>query len=324
MSTTRRSLVRRTVLLLTLTALTVSLLFAAYDGVHHKAEPLSSRTAPAILEVAGAQTALWEANEAAQAALEDGEPELTGTGYLVYVAAANQSLATAAEAGVSGEQRRRTLQTVTGLIVAYTSWVEHAYRAADEPALRAAYLYYADSMLTGPESGIFAWLDDFQDGQRETLVKQATFEPAQRWQWGAALLLGVVLVGLLVESQLVLRRRFRRRHNPWLLGATVALVLALAMLVTFTAQTHTAMDQAHDHLVRSVQTWEDSAQNPAVGTEDVSESIREAGQGVSSAMRGTGWRADLTVWVLVFGLLLAALMVRGVQPRLDEYRFEAQ
>ncbi|WP_046497524.1 hypothetical protein [Streptomyces odonnellii] len=314
MSVTRRSLQRRATVLLALITLAVLTLFLAYDGVHGDAAGLRSRTAPAILDVAAAQTALRKADESARAAPYSGPAETvgTGSGYRIQIAAASQSLARAAEGGVAGEAGLRTLQTVTGLVVAYTGLIEQADRSPAGSELRAGYLHYADSMLNRPDVGILARLQSLQTEQSEVLSAQTSLDWFTRTVWGVALLLCAALVAVLAETQLFLRRRFRRRHNVSLLSATVLLGLALAALAVFTVQTQTAKDLSHGQLTRAARQYSTGA---------VSETTTEVAEEVAAELGDTGWRAGLIGWVPLLGPLLGALVVRGMQPRIAEYRY---
>ncbi|MFF3754178.1 hypothetical protein ACFYYH_27575 [Streptomyces sp. NPDC002018] len=317
MSATRRSLQRRGLLLLVLIVLAVLALFLAYDGVHGDTAGLRARTAPAILDVAAAQTALREADESARDARYSGPAETvgTGSGYRIHIAVASQSLARAAEGSVAGESGLRALQTVNGLVVAYSGLIEQADRSPAGSALRAGYLHYAERMLKRPDIGILARLDHLQSEQREVLSEQTSFDGSPRVGWAVAVALCAGLVVALAETQVFLRRRFRRRHNPWLLGATALLGLTLAALAVLTAQTQTAKELSHGRLTRTASQY--SAGSVAGPTTQVAELV-------GTDMRDTGWRAGLIGWVPLLGPLLVTLVVRGMQPRIAEYRYRAR
>ncbi|MGP3972174.1 hypothetical protein [Streptomyces sp. 6N223] len=219
MSTTRRWLVRRTVALLALTATTAATLLAAYGGVHRHVEPLRTQISPAILEVTAARKALFAAHGVATTTLESSNFELVGTGgtYRTQIAVANQSLSRAAEAGVAGESGLRQLQTVAGLIVAYSGWIEQADRSRNASALRDAYLFYAQDTLDGIENLLTR---EIQELQKEELARQAS----PTWLVWSALGLAALLVGLCVALAALPRAnpaslpslwaRLRRRGRP--------------------------------------------------------------------------------------------------------------
>ncbi|MDT0309032.1 hypothetical protein RM780_19000 [Streptomyces sp. DSM 44917] len=334
MSDTRRSLVRRSAALLALTAATVVVLFAAYRGVHDTAAPLREETAPAILDVTAARNALREAGAVSREGPGSG-------GFRVQIAVANQSLARAAEAGVLGEPGLRTLETVTGLIVSFSGWLELADRLPDEAPLREAYLHYAEHMLTGSGSGsgILERLDTLQtgrpgppeeggvDGQADVLADQASFGWPLRAAWALALLGTAALVALLAETQVFLHRRFRRLLNPWLLAATLTLVLGVAALAVLAAQTHDAKAASRADLAGIL-----AASEPAPGgagsrdtdTDSVARTIRTTAEEVAADMRDTDWRAGLTGLVPILGLVLVAQVTLGVAPRIAEYRYRSR
>jgi hypothetical protein len=387
-STTRRWLARRTTALLTLTAFTVATLLAAYAGVHGSADPLRTQTAPAILEVAAAKTALREAHSAARTTLDsDSASDLVGTGedYRSQLAAANQSLARAAEADVAGEPGLRQLQTIAGLIVAYTGWIEQAERSGDNLAQREAYLHYAWSVL----DEIVGLLDrEVQDPQSEELARQATpwwlvgsawvvavalcagfaaLSPGRRaslrerlrrrstpqlvaaalalapltvwlvaqvprrwllWSaWVVAVVLCAALAALLLSTQAALRERFRRRYSRPLLAAAGLLALTLGLFVTFTAWTVSDMSDAREDLMAAVDCADghDSAceepENADAATR-VTNTLLETSPEVGSTLGEHYTQPVFTSWIWISAPAIASLILRGMLPRLAEYRYQ--
>ncbi|WP_377268764.1 hypothetical protein [Peterkaempfera sp. SMS 1(5)a] len=326
MSTTRRSLVRRRSALLGLTAAAVLLLLAAYAQVHGDSGPLRNGTAPVILDVAAAETSLYLANSAAATSLRDADTaSLVGTGeeYRTQISAAGENLARAAEGNVAGEPGLQTLHTVNGLVSTYTTWIESADQAQGDQRLRLACLAYADSTLNRPDSGIIARLEVLQAQQRQVLARQVSFGSLATLCWSATAAAFLALGWVLVDTQLFLRRRFRRRLNPWLLAATALLLLVLPPLAVFTAQVHGAMQHSQQSLDRVIA----AEPPPASDADDADEAdligrrIRGTTQEVRAYMGGTAWRADLTVAIPLVGVLVVALVVAGMQPRIAEYRF---
>ncbi|WP_183091618.1 hypothetical protein [Streptomyces radicis] len=328
MSTTRRALVLRALALLILTVATMASLFTAYTGVHSQAAPVRERTAPAILDVTAAQNALLQSFDAVR---DSGTGELvsTGGGYRVQIAVANQSLARAAGAAVGGEPGLRALETVTGLIVSYSGFLEQADRHRTDAALRDGYLWYAEGTLSRDLDGILDRLDSLQDQQYDVLDGQVSFDRGAQLAWGATLLSAAALLLVLIETQVLLRRRFRRRYNLGLLGATATLLIALGGAVHVTAETQSALDAAgHSLRENLVSPWvpvtgdaDTQRRGPA---EDVSDSVQNTAREVDDAMSGTDAWEGLAGLVPVLGLLLAGQMARGLWPRFDEYRFRAR
>ncbi|WP_333770743.1 ABC transporter substrate-binding protein [Streptomyces sp. IBSBF 2435] len=328
-SGTLRELTRRRLLLLVLVALTTASLFHAYRGVHADAVPLRSAGAPGVLAVDTAMDALARA----QQGVERGEG--TTGDFHTRLSVANQSLARAAAADVTGLTGRQTLQTVTGLITTYSGWIEDAAGqptaaqaqatavqappasagpgrspAARSGALRTAYLDYARSVLgttaTGPaaDATVLGRLRDLQAAQQRAVRGQTDFGPLLWLEWTLALALALALLVLLTETHRFLAGRFRRRWNPAVAGAALLLVAGAAVLVVFTALTHSEMAGSRAVLSGSL----------------TGDAIPRAGARVSGRLAGTGFRAAAADWILVGGLLLAGLVLQALQPRINEYR----
>ncbi|CAG6392979.1 extracellular solute-binding protein [Streptomyces cocklensis] len=304
-SRTLRELTRRTLLLLVLVVLATGTLFQAYRGVHSDAVPLKSAGAPGVLAVDTAKDALIEAQKDID--LNDGS---TGD-FHTRLSVANLSLARAAGgADVAG---RQTIQTVTGLIATYSGWIEDAEAQPAMSPLRQAYLSYAVSTLgievTGPaaDATVMGRLAALHAEQEQSVRRQTDFGPLLWLEWSVALALALALLLLLAEAHRFSGARFRRQLNVPLLAACVLLVAGVAVLVAFTALTHAAMADARTALAR-----------PLAGN-----AIPRAGAQVSGRLADTGFRAAVTGWIPVGGLLLALLVLLGLQPRTNEYRVGA-
>ncbi|WP_105968732.1 hypothetical protein [Streptomyces geranii] len=305
MSTTGRDLTRRLRLLLALGAAATLVLFGAYRGVHDDTVPLASSSAPGILAVDTARNALGKAHQVVtrSGAVDD---DTTGE-FHTQISVAHQSLALAASENVTGLAGRHTLQTVTGLIAVYSGWVERLGKARHNPRLSAVYLHYANQVLgPGTDGDIMSRLADLRDQKMAEAERQASF-PEPLWlAWSAVLVLAVALCAALVEAQRFARRRFRHSVHPPLLAATVLCVAGVAVLSCFTLEAHRAMTGVLDQL-RTPQ--------PA------GEVAKVAGQ-VEAGMADAGFWAALSSWVLIGGVLMMALTVAGLWPRIAEYRFE--
>ena len=325
MSVTKRALLRRLYALLVLGVVFGGSLTLSYRAVHHDAVRLAHATAPALLAVDTAKNALLQAKE-------DTERGAAGSGdFQTRISVAHQSLALAAAENVTGREGRQTLQTVAGLTSVYTDWVQ---RAVAEPAgspLRCAYLHYADNTLYGAPSrpdpdrkpgtcategtgragdstsGIIGRLNDLRDRQAEVVDRQARHGASRgpvTLGWAVVLVSGAALLVVLLETQLYLRRRFKRRLNGWLLPATVLLVAGTAVLATLTRHTLGDLSAARDDLLRHQPTGD---------------AIRRAGDEVAARLGGVALHDTLTVAVLAGALLLVGLTVRGLLPWLREY-----
>jgi hypothetical protein len=304
-STTGRELTRRLQLLLALGATTTLVLYAAYRGVHDDAVPLSSASAPGVLAVDTAKSALGKA----KTAIPDAQLADAGTGdFQTQISVANQSLALAASENVTGLTGRQVLQTVTGLIAVYSGWIEQANREPAESPLRPVYLHYAERALNAPGTSedIMGRLDGLRALQLRVAAQQVSFSPPLRAGWGAVLVLSLALCGALVEAQRYARRRFRRLVNPPLLAATLLWATGVTTLGWLTLRTHSAMAASYTDLRKQP------------GREHV---ISQVGAAVADRMAQSGFRAALSVWILVAGVLLLGLIVAGLLPRIFEYRF---
>lgn len=295
MSTTGRDLRRRLWLLLTLGAVTTFVLFGAYRGVHDDTVSLSSSSAPGILAVDTARSAMEKAH------VDVGNGAIGA--FNIQISVAHQSIALAASENVAGLEGHHKLQTITGLITVYSGLVQ---RSGQEPALRDVYLHYAEQVLKGEEgseAAILSRLDDLRADQVKVAERQASF-PWSLWlAWSAVLVLCLVLCAALVEAQVFARRRFRGAVDPPLLAATLLCAAGVAVLGWFTLRAQTAMDGSLGQLRKR------------------SDDIPQVAEHVKEHMANADFWAALSNWVLVGGAVLMALTVMGMWPRISEYRF---
>ncbi|MBL1084049.1 hypothetical protein JK359_19085 [Streptomyces actinomycinicus] len=297
-STTAHDLAVRHRLLLTLSALLTLSLFLSYQGVHGDANPLRTSSAPAVLSLDTAQYALGQAQKAANSAAPTSD-------FQRQISVAVESLSAAAADDVGGTGGRQTLQTIAGLITVYAVKVQQSQLQPDGSALREAYLSYATSVLTEEHSGIQARLTALQRQQRHAVQQQTSFGPMMWLVWVVTLLLGLALAAALLETQLFLRRRFRRRFNRQLLGALVLLAGGVVTAVLFTVWTQQGMTDTRVLLDRSL----------------TGRRIPEAGQDTASYLAHTGFRAAAAVWILIGGILLMTLAETGLRRHIADYRF---
>ncbi|MEU6665534.1 hypothetical protein [Streptomyces sp. NPDC046727] len=298
-STTARDLAVRHRLLLALSALLTLALFLSYQGVHADANPLRTSSAPAVLSL---DTALYALGQAQQDA---GAPAPTSD-FQKQISVAAQSLAAAAaDDDIGGPAGRQALQTVAGLITVYSVKVQQSQLQPDGSMLREAYLSYATSILTEKGSGIQARLKALQRQQRAAVHRQTSFGPLLWLAWTVTLLLTLALGAALLETQLFLRRRFRRRYNRQLIAAAVLLLAGVVTTVLFTVWTQQGMADTRALLDR-----------PLPGR-----LIPDAGRDTASYLAHTGFRAAAAVWILIGGVLLMALAETGLRRHIDDYRF---
>ncbi|MBV2355715.1 hypothetical protein KUM39_15255 [Streptomyces sp. J2-1] len=298
-STTAHDLTLRRRLLLTLSALLTLALFASYQGVHADAGPLRTSSAPAVLAL---DTALYALDQA-QARATGSPPSFSEFQRQVSVAAQSVSRAAAGDAG--GAAGRQAVQTVAGLITGYTGMVQKAQVEPEGSLLREAYLSYATTILKSEDSGIEARLREWQREQLVAVDRQTAFGPLLLAGWSTTALLAVALAAGLAETQLFLRRRFRRRYNRGLLAAAVVLAAGFAVVLLFTVWTYRGMADTRALL-------DAAPPGPAVP---------EAGRRTAGYLAHTGFRAAAAGWIPLGGLLLMALSDAGLRPHIAEYRF---
>ncbi|MGW1000219.1 hypothetical protein [Streptomyces sp. NPDC002520] len=298
-STTAHDLSVRRRLLLALSALLTLSLFLSYEGVHGDANPLRTSSAPAVIAL---DTALYALDEAQQAATG---PTPSISEFQTHVSVATQSLTVAATDGVGGAAGRQALQTVSGLITGYTGMVQKAQVEPEGSLLRGAYLSYADSMLTATDSGIEPRLRKLQKAQQSVMKRQAGFGWLLWVGWSVTGLLLLVLAVALTETQLFLRRRFRRKYNWRILAALALTVAGFVLLAWFTWTTHRGMAGTSGRL--------DGALTGA--------DIITARHDTASDLEHTGFRAAASVWILIGGVLLMWLAERGLRRHINDYRF---
>lgn len=305
---TRAFLVRRLTALLLVTAAAVTALFAAYYGVSRNTTAVSERSTPAILQVAAAIDALHAADARAERSLTGPTTDVEGLGedYRNEMSTAGQSLAQAVKSTTGGKAARQSLLTIAGLVSSYSDLVEQAYVNRGNDDLRDAYLSYARAMLTRDDDGVLARLGTVQKGQQKVLRAQTSFGWLLAFAWWVLVpALFLTLAVLLVVTQRALRHRFRRLVNPWLATAT-ALLIAVVPLAAFAYQTQERLASAGRTLHRT----------------NIGSSGGETAEEVASTMGGTHWRAGAVGWIPPGGAVLAALVLIGLQPRIDEYRFQ--
>ncbi|MEU5270672.1 hypothetical protein AB0G77_19455 [Streptomyces hygroscopicus] len=307
MSGTRAFLVRRLAALLVVTALAVSTLLAAYYGVSRNTAAVTDRSTPAILQVAAATEALRGSYHEAEGSLNGSTTDVEGLGenYRTRLSTAGQSLAQAVKSTTGGEPARRSLLTVAGLVSSYSDIIEQAYVNRDNANLRAAYLSYARTMLERSDGDILGRLRAVQARQLHVLEEQTSFGWLLSCAWLLVPVLFLTLAGLLGHTQYFLRRHFRRLVNPWLATAT-ALLVAVVPLAVFTYQTQDRLESARTTL----------------SADDIGSDSGGTAKEVAATMRDTHWRAGAVGWIPLGGTALAALIVAGLQPRIDEYRFQ--
>jgi hypothetical protein len=355
-STTRRTLLRLRLALLGLTAAVLAMSAWSFAATQTVLSTVRDQTAPAVLDVASAHAALVQAHAAAVSSFVDGGAALVGPGeqYETDLAVAEQDLARAAGDNAAGSPGGTELQLIAGLLTTYSGWISQAdthLRDAPTGPLHLTDLWYAARSLVGDDQTL-AHLETLADEQRQELDQQLTADwlnPVTVLAW---LVPSLLLLALLLHTQRFLRRRFRRQYNPWLIGATAVLVLLVGATSTellMAGRAHTASaaltayvsasDQqsaavfagAEQHLVQLVRTTCGPPGKPdgcgdtmpttpppvlLTAPRPTASSAADATAGFASATE-FGW---LLVVIPVLAGIVAALVLAGLQPRVDEYR----
>ncbi|MFF2350825.1 hypothetical protein ACFVVL_13675 [Kitasatospora sp. NPDC058115] len=223
-STTARTLRRLRGALVAGSLLTGALCLVVSGRAHAGSDAVGGRAAPAVLRAEAAYGALADAQRAAVQGFLQETVVLGGLGdrYRNDIAAINQNLAELARYDVAGPTAASDMQRVEGLVVNYNTQIEQAaadYRRSGSltqalPALWYAELQYREASET---------LDVLrQDGKTALAARLDSV-----WLADATDLLFLVpfalVLALFARTQVVLRRRFRRRLNAWLAPAVLAL-----------------------------------------------------------------------------------------------------
>lgn len=356
---TRARLIRLFGLLLATTLVMLAVSLGAVLSVLDAARTVRDRTTEAVLEVAAARAALSEADQAAIDAFRTGEANLAGPGqdYANSLAGASQSLAKVAEANQAGAAGTGTLQVVEGLVAAYSGAVGQAdahFRQPGSEVLGVADLWYASRLLHGPD-GVLAQLTALQGLQRAALDDQLEdgMSPGLLPVW---LLAPAAAAAVLVGTQWYLWRRFRRRFNLPLLGATaltvgvgvtLAVVLGLQLRLddvrartdavladrqTGIATTDSAgqtglavlLARHCDRAAGCGSTVADFVAQPRFAAAAVDEGKVDAGtEAVTAGARDAADSGGVEYLAPAFSVAALGLIAWGMSRRIDEYRYRA-
>lgn len=365
-STTRQALLRLVGVLLVLTVAVSVTSIVTFSRTHNAADVVDRRAAPAIVQLAIARAALVKADAAAITSLRSGATQVAGPGqeFQNQIAIASQSLTRIAETNMAGEQGSRSLQFVEGLLVTYAGLIGeaagHSGQQEGGRTVSVAALWSASRLLhEGGENGILDRLNyltvDHLSVLRDEHATNATTT------WDAAVLFGpiVALFAMLLVAQVFLRRRFRRRFNPWLLTATVLLVALtvvsslvfvsgsrldvatgeLQALIVDMREKSSAIDAAAQHTLGdlldsacgnaacsdTITFFRDQLNEVEATADDVrdpprTDEIRRVNDQTAAASANAG----LVTWIAVASVLIAASVLLGFRSRLIEYRYRSR
>jgi len=202
---------------------------------------LKDRRVPAVLALDQAAAALTEADRASATSLVSGAFSLTGPGqdYQDAVKRANQSLTAASDLHAGDPDARARLTRVNALMVEYTIMVGLAQTGGDGP-LSLANVFYASDLRRQMVTSLYAQRDadlaDIREARSTWWVGTYVAVP-----FGAA---AFVLLVLLLFAHRYVRRRFRRRIDPFLLAAAAATAVLIAWTVLHAQTTHDRLAEA--------------------------------------------------------------------------------
>lgn len=331
-------------------------------ALHSTASDFHAHSAPSIVAVLAARAALVEADAEAACSFATGGVRVAGPGeqYQNQISVANQSLAQVAEHNIAGDKASQQIQLIDGLLAAYTGLIERADSAYQQNApLGAVYLWYASRLLHNPDTGILHQLDVLYDDESKALKEQLRTGGTSWWWTVAWTVPCAVLLTPLVLAQVYLRRRFRRRLNAPMAGATVLLLALMAGMasITYSGQQvgkawpivdtaatiwhHQQDDTEHNVLTGPMPSMlkgctlsaaalvcSGSVNSFGQANDDIDCGGQPAALSVGEKLRAADTlaarAADTTLdqaLVLTMALAVAALMVLGFLPRIEEYRY---
>jgi hypothetical protein len=158
--------------------------------------------------------------------------------YELEIATAVREMERAAElngpAGQAGEQ----LQQIGAMLIQYTGLVEMARANARPPSPGAAYLRQASALMHRPGDGILARVDTLANPSLDDRAMDETRMRILRGTMAAFFVGALGLLGLLIYTQLFLRRRFRRRSSPPILAAMFLLIALSAWMASLSSTTY--------------------------------------------------------------------------------------
>jgi hypothetical protein len=252
LSTTRIVLARLRAALLLGIVLVLATSYLAYQQAHDTVTAAGSRSAIAVLNASVAQQALIEADAAMVAGLAGNVVQrgAQATTYRDDLALAGQSLQGVGQFDVVGNPVSLDLQQVEGQLTIYSGLVAQAYvdygdgTATDSARLGLVEVVYASKLMHS--GGILDTLHAL------FLAEQQAFDAQVSSGWlsaPAALLWAVpaaALLVLLVATQIVLARRFRRKLNAGLLAATALLLILAGCIGVITGIEASRLDGTRD------------------------------------------------------------------------------
>lgn len=234
-STTGPVLRRLRGLLVALTVLVLVTTSWVFAAVHDLAQAVRTGAAPAILELSTARTALLAAEQVAVGSRTAERPADSYPEFLRQVQVAGQALARAAAVDVAAGDGAQLLQSVQGQLVSYQGIVAAALYGPQSADLLVDSDLVDAYQLMHDDQGMLRSLALLIRAQQDTVTRLASSGRLSPWSVPLWLLPLLLLAAVLAGLQIFLARRLRRMINPWLVLASLVLVVAAAYVGTLGA-----------------------------------------------------------------------------------------
>jgi hypothetical protein len=210
---------------------------------------IQQRTVPAIVGMQRVHAWLSDADRSAANAYLAGGAEVTlpELQYQADIAATSRELQIASAHDPGGGDTSQRLQRIAMLVDQYVGLVQTAN--VDDRlgvAVGTVYLQAGTSLMHRGGTGILAEVDALRNLYMDDLDRANLTLRAAQWMLPVYAVLALALAGLLVITQVFVRRRFHRRRSPQLLAATLLLVIAAAASGMGAGQARMSMNTAED------------------------------------------------------------------------------
>jgi hypothetical protein len=193
---------------------------------------IQQRTVPAIVGMQRIHAWLSDADRSAANAYLAGGSEVTlpELQYQADIAATSRELQIASAHDPGGGDTSRRLQQIAMQVDRYQALIQTA-NVEDRlgVAIGTVYLQAGTSLMHRPGTGILAQVDALRALYVDDLDRANRTLQIAEWMLPLYAALALALLGLLVFTQVFVRRRFRRRRNPQLIAATLLLVVAAGL-----------------------------------------------------------------------------------------------
>lgn len=211
---------------------------------------IQQRTVPAIVAMQRIHALLSDADRSAANAYLAGGSEVTlpELQYQADIAATSRELQNASAHDPGGGDTSQRLQQIAMQVDRYQALIQTA-NVEDRLSvpIGTVYLQAGTSAMHRPGTGILAQVDALRALYVDDLDRANRTLQVAQLMLPVYAALALVLLGLLVFTQVFVRRRFHRRRNPQLLAATLLLVIAAGLSGAGAMQARQSVRAAEDH-----------------------------------------------------------------------------